>query len=118
VTSTTKRRSALTAGLLVVCAATIGSISACSYRSHIRDLAFDAVQIGDTEASVIEHFGEQPSLREKPEAPFSRYASQRCDGKCSERLWFENRISLDTEAWSVEMDANHRVIKKARWISP
>lgn len=49
---------------------------------------------------------------------FARYASQPCGGDCAERLWFENRLSLDTEAWSVELDKSGRVIKKSRWISP
>lgn len=107
----------LTAALVVAAAFTAG-IGACSYKSHLRNSAFDAVQPGDTEASVISRFGMPPSVREKPDVLFSRYASQPCRGDCAERLWFENRLSLDMEAWSVELDQNRRVIKKSRWVSP
>lgn len=117
-TATTKGRGVLTIALLVLAAAVVGSVGACSYKSHARNSAFDAVQIGDAEASVIDRFGTQPSVREKPGMLFARYASQPCGGDCAERLWFENRLSLDTEAWSVELDKSGRVIKKSRWISP
>ncbi|WP_141758613.1 hypothetical protein [Duganella sp. HH105] len=100
----------LTAVLLVV--------GACSFTSHSRNSAFAAVQVGDTEAAVIARFGTQPSVRERPGILFARYASQPCGGQCAERLWFENRLSLDTEAWSVELDKNGRTINKLRWISP
>ena len=108
----------LTVALLVIGAASVAGIGACSVKSHRRNSAFDAVQVGDTEANVIARFGTQPSFRERPGALFSRYASQPCGGECSERLWFENRLSLDTEAWSVELDKTRRVIKKSRWVSP
>jgi hypothetical protein len=104
--------------LLAIGAAVAGSIGACSYMSHVWNVAFDVVQVGDTEAAVIAGFGTQPSVREVPGKLFSRYATQPCGGDCAQRLWFENRLSLDTEAWSVELDKTHRVIKKSRWISP
>ena len=111
-------RSVLTVVLLLIGAAIVASIAACSFKSHSRNSAFDAVQVGDIEAAVIARFGMQPSVRERRGAPFARYASQPCGGECVERLWFENRLSLDTEAWSVELDKNSRVIKKSRWLSP
>lgn len=104
--------------LLVVGAAIAASIGACSLKSHSRNLAFNTIQAGDTEDKVIERFGTQPSVRESPDTLFARYASQPCGGHCVERLWFENRLSLDTEAWSVELDTNRRVLKKSRWVSP
>jgi hypothetical protein len=108
----------LTAALLAIGGAVVAGMGACSVTSHLRNSAFDAVQVGDTEADVIARFGTQPSVRERPGALFSRYASQPCGGECSERLWFENRFSLDTEAWSVELDKSSRVIRKSRWASP
>lgn len=111
-------RRVLTVVLLVIGAAVASSIGMCSFKSHSRNSAFDAVQVGDTEATVIARFATQPSVRESPGALFARYASQPCGGVCAERLWFENRLSLDTEAWSVELDKNGRVIKKSRWVSP
>lgn len=117
-TAALKGRSVLTVVLLVIGAAVVGSIGACSYKSHMRNSAFDAMHVGDTEASVIAGFGTQPSVRERRGALFARYASQPCSGDCIERLWFENRLSLDMEAWSVELDKNRRVLKKSRWVSP
>lgn len=108
----------LTVMLLVIGTAIAASIGACSLKSHSRNLAFDAIQTGDTEVNVIERFGTQPSVRESPGTLFARYASQPCVGQCVERLWFENRLSFDTEAWSVELDTNRRVLKKSRWVSP
>lgn len=103
--------------LLVLGAAVAGYIGVCSYNSHVRNAAFDAVQVGDTEVAVLALFGARPSVRERPGALFSRYASQPCLD-CAERIWFENRLSFDTEAWSVELDRNRRVIRKSRWVSP
>lgn len=117
-TAATKGLRVLAIALLIAGATAIGSIGACSYKSHMRNSAFDAVQVGDTEATVIARFGTQPSVRENPSSLFSRYASHPCSGECAERLWFENRLSLDTEAWSVELNKSRQVIKKSRWISP
>jgi hypothetical protein len=39
-------------------------------------------------------------------------------GACVERLWFENRLGLDIEAWSIELDRGSRVVHKAHWVSP
>ena len=104
--------------LAVIGIAMVASIGACSLKSHSRNAAFDAVQEGDTEAAVIARFDTLPSVRESPGTLFARYASQPCDGECAERLWFENRWSFDTEAWSVELDSKQRVIRKSRWASP
>ena len=108
----------LRVALLFMAATVVASVGACAFTSHSRNSAFDAVQLGDAEAAVIAHFGALPSVREKPDAMFARYVSQPCGNECVERLWFENRLSLDTEAWSVTLDKNRRVIKKARWVSP
>lgn len=108
----------LTNVLLVVSVAIAASVVACEFNSHARNSAFEAVRLGDTEATVIARFGTQASVRETPGTLFARYASQPCSGRCRERLWFENRLSLDTEAWSVELDQNRKVIGKSRWVSP
>lgn len=111
-------RRVMTIVLLAFGAVIAALIGACSFTSHSRNTAFDAVQVGDTETAVITHFGTQPSVREKPGALFTRYASRPCSGECVERLWFENRLSFDMEAWSVELDKNSIVVKKSRWVSP
>lgn len=100
---------------IVILAAYIGG---CSLISSSRNKAFEAIKIGDTEANVIAQFGASPSVREKPGSLFARYASQPCMGSCVERLWFENRLTFDAEAWSVELDRSARVVHKAHWVSP
>ncbi len=104
--------------ILGLLALPLGAIAACTLNAYRADKAFDEVAIGDSEARVIERFGSRPSVRERSGSHFTRYADQACQGVCTERLWFENRLSLDTQAWSVELDADHRVIRKTRWTSP
>lgn len=104
--------------LIVIAGAIAATIGSCNWTSHSWTAALDAIQVGDAEASVIARFGTQPSVREKSGKLFARYASSPCRGECVERLWFENRLSLGIEAWSVELDKNRRVIDKAHWVSP
>lgn len=111
-------KSVLAIAVFVAGAIIAASIGACMFKSHSRNSAFDAVQVGDEEAAVVVRFGTQPSVRELPGNLFARYASRPCSGECVERLWFENSLSLDTEAWSVELNKDRRVIKKSRWVSP
>ena len=111
-------KSTLTVLLLTTGAAIVAVTGACSFTSYSRNSAFDAVRVGDAESEVIARFGKQPSVRESPDVLFARYASRPCGGECVERLWFENRLSLDTEAWSVELDMNSRVVRKSKWVSP
>ena len=111
-----KRGGVIAAGAVTL--AIVSYAGGCSAISNSRNKAFEAVQIGETEADVIDRFGTAPSMRETPAALFSRYASQACTGSCVERLWFENRLTFDTEAWSVELDHTAHVIRKAHWVSP
>jgi hypothetical protein len=104
--------------VVAIIAILVAYIGGCSLISSSRNKAFEAVQIGDTEANVVARFGASPSVREKSGTLFARYASQPCTGSCVERLWFENRLTFDTEAWSVELDRNARVVHKAHWASP
>jgi hypothetical protein len=96
----------------------VAYIGGCTLISSSRNKAFEAVQIGDTEANVVARFGASPSVREKPGTLFARYVSQPCMGSCVERLWFENRLTFDAEAWSVELDQSARVVHKSHWVSP
>ncbi len=91
--------------------------AACSYVSASKSKAYESINIGDSEEDVVRILG-RPSVREKPDAQFTRYSSNPCRGECRQRLWFENRLSFDTEAWSIELDSSKRVIYKARWHSP
>jgi hypothetical protein len=92
-------------------------ITTCLYISEKRSATFDLIKVGDTRDIVIGQLGE-PSHIEQLNILFSRYASYPCQNQCVERLWFENQLSLDTEAWSVEIDKNNQVIKKSHWVSP
>lgn len=92
-------------------------VSSCSYISSRKGKAFDAINVGDVEETVIQKMG-SPAVREKPGTLFSRYASEPCREPCAERLWYENSLSLDIEAWSFELNAASQVIRKSRWISP
>lgn len=93
-------------------------VGACSVVTNSRSGAFDAVKTGDTESVVISRFGTEPKVREQQGRLFARYATRPCSDPCVQRLWFENRLAFDTEAWSVEMDRNERVVEKAHWVSP
>lgn len=103
--------------LLIVVVVPIIYIATCSYISETRNKAYELVKIGDTQEALIRRLG-NPSVREKANSVFLRYTSKVCENPCVERLWYENRLALDIEAWSVELDHNNRVIKKTHWVSP
>ena len=108
----------VSAGIGLIAIVVTSYVGGCSFISRARSDAFDRVQVGDLESVAIAVFGVKPTVRETASVPFARYASKPCSSPCIERLWFENRLSLDTEAWSIEIDANGRVVKKTRWTSP
>jgi hypothetical protein len=83
----------------------------------MRQSSYDLVKIGDTAESVIARLG-SPSVRETPEKPFLRYASTKCQMPCVERLWFESRLALDIEAWSVSLGNDASVVEKYHWVLP
>jgi hypothetical protein len=91
-------------------------LGACSAVSASRSRAYESINVGDSRATVVGAFGE-PSHVERPDKPFTRYATRPC-ARCSERLWFENTLSLDGEAWSVELDERDHVTGKSVWHSP
>lgn len=105
-----------TVGLLLL-GITILYLVSCSGLSARKSRAFNSIEIGDSRKAVVDVLG-TPDVRELPSKLFSRYASKPCGGACKERLWFENKLSLGIEAWSVELDKNGRVIHKAYWHSP
>lgn len=101
----------------VLVVAPIAYMVACSGISASKSRAFDGIEMGDRRIVALDGLG-KPDVAERPGVPFTRYASRPCQGPCVERLWFENKLSLDTEAWSVDLDQNGRVIHKAYWASP
>jgi hypothetical protein len=92
-------------------------LATCIHVQTKREDAFNSIQVGDTADSVVARFG-SPSVRESPEKLFSRYASTRCQAPCVERFWFENRMALDLEAWSVSIGSDGKVVEKYHWVSP
>lgn len=72
-------------------------VTACNFLSKRRASAFASINTGDAREVVLKHFG-LPSKIERAGTLFARYASQQCQNPCVERLWFENRLTLDMEA--------------------
>ena len=103
--------------IVVITVILLSYLSTCAYISTKRQATFDSVNVGDTEDSVVLRLG-PPSVREVQERLFSRYASSKCQSPCVERLWFENRLALDIEAWSVSLGSDRRVLEKYHWVSP
>jgi hypothetical protein len=92
-------------------------VSSCGFLSARKNSIFSSVNVGDTQKMVIDKMGE-PNVRELPGVLYSRYASLGCQPPCAVRLWYENRLSLDTEAWSFEVNDAGGIINKTRWRSP
>ena len=107
----TLRTKALSACLALV----VGCPAAVVYVKYERQQGFELVKIGDTRASVERVMG-SPSVIEGQGEAFRRYSNGPCD--CFERLWYENRLALDIEAWSVDIGQDGRVTKKYHWVSP
>ena len=82
-----------------------------------REAAFEATKIGDSYDDVVRRFG-SPSKIDDEGQVFTRYADEPCELPCVKRLWFENRLFLDVEAWSVSLDRSAKVVEKYHWVSP
>jgi hypothetical protein len=93
-------------------------LSTCTLISHRRASHFETVRIGNTKQQVFMAIGNPSVLEKRGGAYFARYGAKACDAPCAERFWYENRMTLDAEAWSVEFDASGKVIRKSHWISP
>lgn len=90
----------------------------CAAVSHRYERGFATVVARASEQQLVQQMG-PPALREPGDgAPFLRYADRPCMPPCRTRVWYENPWSLAGEAWSFELDANGRVLSKARWVSP
>jgi len=101
-------------GLLLLPFAYAGVGFATQFR---RQAAFDKTEIGDSYEDVLRRFG-TPSAVDGADKAFTRYADRPCPAPCVKRIWFENRLFLDIEAWSVSFDANGRVVQATHWVSP
>lgn len=92
-------------------------LGTCSVVAYRIDSKFKSIEVGNTQADVLRTMG-PPSYSEKPDNLYRRFAASPCAGDCLLRLWYENRLDIDTEAWSIEFDSNGVVIKKTHWVSP
>jgi hypothetical protein len=91
--------------------------SSCAYISHKGNSAYEVTQAGDMQSAVIEKF-DMPFVRKASGERFAKYAAEGCMKPCAERLWFENRMSLGIEAWTVDFDKRGLAIDKYHWVSP
>jgi hypothetical protein len=91
--------------------------SSCAYLSSKGNSSYEDTKLGDSRAVVIERFN-MPFISNSSSVPLSGYAEEGCKSPCAERLWFPNRMSFGTEAWSVDFDEKGRTIDKYRWNSP
>ncbi|WP_145608980.1 hypothetical protein [Nitrospirillum amazonense] len=92
-------------------------IAAAFYTTTRTQSSFDTIEVGQTEKSVIGILG-RPSVTEYPSRPFTRYAVHGCETPCARRIWYENRLALDMEAWSISIGDNGTVLEKYHWLSP
>ena len=79
--------------------------------------AFEETRVGDNAAAAISRFG-APSIRETQTVISYRYADKPCMSPCFERLTWENPLLPGIQAWTIEIDANRKVVGKAYWDSP
>ena len=101
----------------IVVTVLVSPFASCSYISHERNAAFNSVLIGDNKHKVIDAF--DAKFVSKPSGvAYRKYDTGGCQSPCVERLWFENILSMDIEAWSFDLDKEGRVIGKGKWNSP
>jgi len=105
------------AGLIVMILVVAGFLLVTWHTNRRYADAFEHIGLGDSREHVVALFGE-PSVTEYPGRPFLLYASGGCSGRCTQRLWFENRLMPGIEAWSLELDAHGQVIDKGYWLFP
>jgi hypothetical protein len=96
---------------------TLAFFSSCNYLSSKGNSAFESTNLGDSREAVIARF-DMPFVAKASGVPFPRYAAKGCESPCVERLWFQNRMSFDTEAWSIDFGKQGYVIDKYHWNSP
>lgn len=91
----------------------------CTVRSDWIERRFNNVALGNSKQQVLNIMVDVPSVVEKSGTLyFRKYGGTSCDSPCAERLWFENSLNYDLEAWSIELDANGKVINKHHWVLP
>ncbi|TXH67911.1 MAG: hypothetical protein E6Q88_10270 [Lysobacteraceae bacterium] len=92
-------------------------MASCQGIGFHRQRTYEAVVSGQSESAVLSAMGE-PSHTEIAQSPYLKYASTGCLAPCVKRMWYENPLSFDIEAWSFEFDAQQQLIQKQKWFSP
>ena len=101
---------------LTLLAAAIAFIASCTSKANQHTAQLAKISPGDSEASVLVKLG-QPRIRENADQPFLLYATDGCTNPCATRLWWDLPFLPGIEAWSVELDSSHKVIRTAHWVS-
>ena len=111
------RKAPLIVGAIIVLIP-VAYFTSCTVISSQQARAFAKVHVGDTEQQVIGVMG-KPADRETSNGPrLIKYGAPACTAPCAQRLWYPNRISLDGEAWSVELGATGTVTAASHLTSP
>lgn len=103
--------------LVILVAAAALWLGGGALKNSARDSAFEQIAIGDTEGQILERLG-PPDYREPTGQPYLRYTGEPCLAPCQSRLWWEDALLPGVGAWSVELDADRRVVHTTRWVSP
>ena len=82
--------------------------------------AFVAVARGDSEARVLELFGQPKSVTGAPEnvAWGTEDSIRKNSGDCVRVFWYSRPIDLDGGSWIVGFDKEGKVVSKYRYASP
>ena len=84
---------------------------------YVREADFNTVKAGDSYGAVLQKMGNPSSIDAQGET-LLRYTPEPCLAPCVKRLWYENRLMLDLEAWSISVDSSGKVVDKYQWMSP
>ena len=103
--------------LAVLVGAPVLYISSCTWIKHSRTFSFESVNIGESLTETISKMG-TPSHIDSGSEYFARYIDWPCKGPKCKRLWYENRLFLDIEAWAIQTDSAGHVIAKDHIVSP
>jgi hypothetical protein len=86
--------------------------------SHSRNRGFYKVSVGDTQQQIIQSMGNPSVFEKNGGTPFLRYTDHACKSPAPNGFGLKIALSLDIEAWSVDLDDSGKVIRKAHWMSP
>ncbi|WP_132142389.1 hypothetical protein [Luteibacter rhizovicinus] len=104
--------------LMILLALTAAAaVGACAWISRQGNAAYTEIHTGDEKRQVTERFNMPFSVQRSGEGHLA-FTNDLCSKPCAQRLWFDNRFSLDTQAWSFDLDEQGRVVGKNAWASP